>query len=131
MNLLTLLIDTPMPFYGYATVVYSDDTAMTVELYSNLIILNTTYNRLLCICMLYQSKLLLLLMQLLLYHKKLLLLLYTLLLTDAVTAITVIPQTQDLIFVVAVVTTLSTVDTSSLSVIFSAIVTICSHYYSM
>ena len=32
MNLLSLLIDTPIQLYDYATVVYSDDTAMTVEL---------------------------------------------------------------------------------------------------
>ena len=32
MNLLSLLIDTPMLFYDYTTAMYSDDTAMTVEL---------------------------------------------------------------------------------------------------
>ena len=32
MNILSLLTDTPTQFYSYATVVYSDDTAMTVEL---------------------------------------------------------------------------------------------------
>ena len=32
MNLLSLLIDTPTQLYSYATVVYSDSTAMTVEL---------------------------------------------------------------------------------------------------
>ena len=32
MNLLSLLTDTPTLLYSYATVVYSDDTAMTVEL---------------------------------------------------------------------------------------------------
>ena len=31
-NLLSLLIDAYMQLYGYATAMYSDDTAMTVEL---------------------------------------------------------------------------------------------------
>ena len=43
MDYLSLLIDAYIWLYRYATVVYSDSTAMTVELYSTTIV-NTKYN---------------------------------------------------------------------------------------